>query len=140
MEVPRRKRKGSKSSFIHGSYRSDGGDDVRRCKKKCRDERPPQDTWRPREGCASAGVVMTAPPAVRSSSESPGRGLKRKLGCIESATQIGRKKKLEYEYVLGREIGQGRFGSVRLCRSKISGEQFACKTLPKNGRKQFTVK
>jgi len=30
-------------------------------------------------------------------------------------------------------IGQGKFGSVRLCRSKVSGEEFACKTLRKVG-------
>ncbi|CAA6659479.1 unnamed protein product [Spirodela intermedia] len=67
------------------------------------------------------------------SSDVPLRGLKRKLGCIEPATRIGRKKKLEKEYILGREIGQGKFGSVRLCRSTATGEEFACKTLPKNG-------
>lgn len=133
MEAVRRKRKGIKSSSILGSYLSDGGDNDGQCKKKCREEGSRPDKLGPREGGAGPGVVMTAPPSGRSASESPGRGLKRKLGCIESVTQIGRKKKLEQEYILGREIGQGRFGSVRLCRSKASGEQFACKTLPKNG-------
>ncbi|KAG1334611.1 Serine/threonine-protein kinase PEPKR2 [Cocos nucifera] len=76
---------------------------------------------------------MTAPPSGRPLASSPGRGLKRKLGCIDPVTSIGRKKKLEYEYTLGRDIGQGRFGAVRLCRSRASGEEFACKTLPKNG-------
>lgn len=128
----RRKRKGIKSSCILGSYVSDGGDNGRQSKKKCREGSPP-DRLGPREGCAARGVVMTAPPCGRSASESPYRGLKRKLGCIEAVTQIGRKKKLEHEYVLGPEIGQGRFGSVRLCTSKVSGEEFACKTLPKNG-------
>lgn len=131
MEAVRRKRKGIKSSSVFGSYLSDGGDNDRQCKKKCR-EGSRADKLGPREG-AVPGVVMTAPPSGRSASEFPGRGLKRKLGCIESVTQIGRKKKLEQEYILGREIGQGRFGSVRLCRSKATGEQFACKTLPKNG-------
>ncbi|VAI18502.1 unnamed protein product [Triticum turgidum subsp. durum] len=57
----------------------------------------------------------------------------RKVGCIESATRIGRKKRLEAEYELGDEIGQGKFGSVRICRAKAGGEEFACKALPKNG-------
>ncbi|VAI33238.1 unnamed protein product [Triticum turgidum subsp. durum] len=77
---------------------------------------------------------MTAPPASgRATPDSPGRGLKRKVGCIESATRIGRKKRLETEYELGDEIGQGKFGSVRICRAKAGGEEFACKALPKNG-------
>lgn len=132
MEATRRKRKGTKSSSIHGSCLSDGGDNGRQSKKKCREGSQP-DKLGPREGGAAPGVVMTAPPSGRSASISPCRGLKRKLGCIETVTQIGRKKKLEHEYILGKGIGQGRFGSVRLCRSKSSGELFACKTLPKNG-------
>ncbi|XP_020580996.1 serine/threonine-protein kinase PEPKR2 [Phalaenopsis equestris] len=132
MEVVRRKRKGIISASVFGSYLSDGVDSYRQCKKKCREGSRP-DKLGPRERGAIPGVVMTAPPSGRSGLESPARGLKRKLGCIESVTQIGRKKKLEQEYILGREIGQGRFGSVRLCRSKASGEQFACKTLRKNG-------
>nr|CAB3457300.1 unnamed protein product [Digitaria exilis] len=80
------------------------------------------------------GVVMTAPPASgRAAPDSPGRGLKRKLGCIDSATRMGRKKRLESEYELGEEIGQGKFGSVRICRAKAGGEEVACKALPKNG-------
>ncbi|KAH0460587.1 hypothetical protein IEQ34_011250 [Dendrobium chrysotoxum] len=132
MEAVRRKRKGTKSSFILGSHLSDGGDNDRQCKKKCMEGSRPAKLG-PRHGGAAPGVVMTAPPSGRSASASPCRGIKRKLGCIESVTRIGRKKKLEQEYILDREIGQGRFGSVRLCRSKVSGEQFACKTLPKNG-------
>lgn len=46
---------------------------------------------------------------------------------------MGRKKKIEQDYDLGVIIGQGKFGSVRLCRSKVSGEEFACKTLCKVG-------
>jgi serine/threonine protein kinase len=42
--------------------------------------------------------------------------------------------RLESQYDLGEEIGQGKFGSVRLCRAKNrGGEEFACKALPKNG-------
>ncbi|RWV93563.1 hypothetical protein GW17_00043973 [Ensete ventricosum] len=124
MESLCRKRKGTKSSSFVESNLIDG----RKSKKKCRE----MEKVGSRNG-GGGGVVMTAPPIGCSLPGTPGRGLKRKLGCIESATRIGRKKKLEHEYVLGREIGQGKFGSVRLCRSKASGEEFACKTLPKNG-------
>ncbi|CAL9133581.1 hypothetical protein MUK42_15902 [Musa troglodytarum] len=119
-----RKRKGTKSSSFVESNMSDG----RKCKKKCRE----MEKVGSRNG-GGGGVVMTAPPIGCSLPGAPGRGLKRKLGCIDSATRIGRKKKVEHEYVLGREIGQGKFGSVRLCRSRASGEEFACKTSPKNG-------
>ncbi|XP_041011645.1 serine/threonine-protein kinase PEPKR2-like isoform X1 [Juglans microcarpa x Juglans regia] len=75
--------------------------------------------------------IVTAPPCGSTSPNPPGRGLKRKIGCIEAATQMGRKKKIEQDYDLGVNIGQGKFGSVMLCRSKVSGEEFACKTLRK---------
>ncbi|URD74522.1 hypothetical protein MUK42_35016 [Musa troglodytarum] len=151
----RRKRKEIRSSENVGFYLSDDFDKARQIKKKCSEH------WKvcpaekraleglPAEkvgygsrgdekvgscgGGTAAGVVMTAPASGRSAADSPGRGLKRKLGCVESATRIGRKKKLENEYVLGRQIGKGRFGSVRLCCSKVNGEEFACKTLLNNG-------
>ncbi|XP_008812230.2 serine/threonine-protein kinase PEPKR2-like isoform X2 [Phoenix dactylifera] len=134
MESFRRKRKGIKSSPTVGSHPSDGGDHGRRS-KKCRELKVRPEKMGSCNGGGGGGavVVMTAPPSGRSSPDTPGRGHKRKLGCIESATQIRRKKKLEREYVLGGEIGQGKFGSVRVCRSKASGEVFACKTLRKNG-------
>lgn len=124
MESLRRKRKGAKASAAIGSYLSDNGDHGRKSKKKCK-----------LESCDDKrGILMTAPPSTSSASPlSPNRGHKRKLGCIDSSTQIGRKKKLESEYVLGDAIGQGKFGSVRSCRSKATGEEFAVKTLKKNG-------
>jgi len=82
---------------------------------------------------------MTAPAASGASASAgvlPGRGLKRKVGCIDNATRIGRRKRLENEYDLGEEIGHGKFGSVRVCRPKArtrGEEEFACKALPKNG-------
>ncbi|PIA55231.1 hypothetical protein AQUCO_00800156v1 [Aquilegia coerulea] len=75
--------------------------------------------------------VVTAPPCGSSLTELPGRGIKRKIGCIDVATRMGRKKKIEKDYVLGDEIGKGRFGSVKLCKSKVNGVEFACKTLRK---------
>lgn len=78
-----------------------------------------------------AAGFFTAPPCGSSSSDSPGRGLKRKIGCINVATQFGRKKKIEQNYVSGAAIGQGKFGSVRFCQNRASGAEFACKTLPK---------
>lgn len=134
-----RKRKGGKwpsFSSLRSQLSSDGND-IARDRKKCREE--PKTSLEhddPRkQGYRTRGVVLTAPTCSGSSlsSDVPLRGLKRKLGCIEPATRIGRKKKLEKEYILGREIGQGKFGSVRLCRSTANGEEFACKTLPKNG-------
>ncbi|XP_039127643.1 serine/threonine-protein kinase PEPKR2 [Dioscorea cayenensis subsp. rotundata] len=135
MESLPRKRKGGKSTSPFESHVSDGFDQPRRIKKKCRGANPRSDLEKLGSGGgdSTAAVVMTAPPAGRGSADTPGRGLKRKLGCIEPAARIGRKKKLELEYVLGLEIGQGRFGSVRLCRSRAGGEEFACKSLPKNG-------
>lgn len=81
-----------------------------------------------------AGIAATAPPCGTSSSSSSllsGRGLKRKIGCIDAATQMGRKNKIEDDYVSGKTIGRGKFGSVWLCRSIVSGVEFACKTLKK---------
>uniref|UniRef100_A0A6N2LVU0 Protein kinase domain-containing protein n=1 Tax=Salix viminalis TaxID=40686 RepID=A0A6N2LVU0_SALVM len=50
---------------------------------------------------------------------------------IDAATPLGRNKKIEKEYDLGAQIGQGKFGLVVLCRSKVTGEEFACKMLRK---------
>ncbi|OIT33391.1 PREDICTED: serine/threonine-protein kinase PEPKR2-like isoform X1 [Nicotiana attenuata] len=75
--------------------------------------------------------VVTAPPCGSARSRSPGRGLKRKIGCLDSATRLGRKKKIEQDYEMGEVIGKGKFGSVLLCRRKLSGEKHACKTLRK---------
>jgi serine/threonine protein kinase len=47
---------------------------------------------------------------------------------------MGPKKRLESEYELGAVIGQGKFSSVRIYRAKAGGEEFACKSLPKNGK------
>ena len=57
--------------------------------------------------------------------------MKRKIGCIDVSTQTGRKNKIDDDYVFGPNIGKGKFGSVRLCRSKSNGIDFACKTLKK---------
>ncbi|KAL0412669.1 UNVERIFIED_CONTAM: Serine/threonine-protein kinase PEPKR2 [Sesamum radiatum] len=75
--------------------------------------------------------VATAPACGTGCLEFRGRGLKRKIGCIDVATQLGRKKKIDQDYELAKFIGQGKFGSVVLCRSKATGEEFACKTLRK---------
>ncbi|XP_042008024.1 serine/threonine-protein kinase PEPKR2-like [Salvia splendens] len=75
--------------------------------------------------------VATAPACGAASLELPGRGLKRKIGCIDAVTRLGRKKKISQDYELDKTIGKGKFGSVVLCRSKATGEEFACKTLRK---------
>lgn len=77
-------------------------------------------------------AAATAPPPRRGClPNSPGRGLKRKVGCSDHATRTGRKRKLETDYSLGLELGRGKFGLVRICKSKATGEELACKTLPK---------
>ncbi|KAI3492427.1 hypothetical protein L1887_42931 [Cichorium endivia] len=76
--------------------------------------------------------IATAPPFVNVYSGDPrGRGLKRKIGCLDALTQTGRKKKIDQDFERGETIGNGKFGSVVKCRSKVTGEQFACKILPK---------
>ncbi|XP_052205750.1 serine/threonine-protein kinase PEPKR2-like isoform X1 [Diospyros lotus] len=103
-------------------------EDCSRQKKKCKEE-----TVFESVGSHKLVVngVVTAPPCGGMSSDTVARGLKRKIGCIDAATQLGRKKKIEEDYYLGAVIGQGKFGSVVLCQSKASGEEFACKTLCK---------
>ncbi|XP_051188175.1 serine/threonine-protein kinase PEPKR2 [Lolium perenne] len=131
-----RKRKGARS--LAGSLHDASADR----KRTCRHRNPRPDNKKPSSPSSSAspaasarrGVVMTAPPASgRGAPDSPGRGLKRKVGCIDSATRIGRKKRLDSEYELGAQIGRGKFGSVRICRARAGGEAFACKSLPKSG-------
>lgn len=78
-----------------------------------------------------AGIAATAPPCATSSLVLSGRGIKRKIGCIDVATQMGRKNKIAEDYVKGATIGKGKFGSVWLCRCRVSGVEFACKTLVK---------
>ncbi|KAH1065396.1 hypothetical protein J1N35_030383 [Gossypium stocksii] len=73
--------------------------------------------------------LATAPPCGASSLVPLGRGLKRKMGCIEVITRISGTKKVEDDYVKGDTIGQGKFRSVWLFRSRTSGVEFACKTL-----------
>ncbi|TYJ28962.1 hypothetical protein E1A91_A06G036600v1 [Gossypium mustelinum] len=115
----------SRSSNIRSHYSLE---DYARIKKRCKEDVDAH----PIGSCKSrlAGVA-TAPPCGASSLVPPGRGLKRKIGCIEVITQTGRKKKIEDDYVKGDPIGQGKFGLVWLCRSKTSGVEFACKTLHK---------
>ncbi|XP_078433000.1 phosphoenolpyruvate carboxylase-related kinase 2 [Wolffia australiana] len=100
---------------------SDQQEEAARDRKKCREE--PGSSSVPSDPCKNASLP----------SDFRLRGLKRKLGCIEACTRIGRRKKLESEFILGTEIGQGKFGSVRLCINRATGDEFACKTLPKNG-------
>lgn len=78
-----------------------------------------------------AGIAATAPPCATTSLVLSGRGIKRKIGCIDVATQMGRKNKISEDYIKGATIGKGKFGSVWLCRCRVSGVEFACKTLVK---------
>lgn len=126
VEIPSACRKRSSPLTITWSHFS--LEDQSRRKKKCKEIVVIETV-----GSSPSAVtgVVTAPPCGSSCSDSPGRGLKRKIGCIEAATRLGRKKKIEHEYKLGEIIGKGKFGSVVLCRNKASGQEFACKTLQK---------
>ena len=65
------------------------------------------------------GSLVLPPPCGISSLVLARRGLKMKIRCIDAATQMG-------------ETGaQDKFGSVCLCKSNVSGVEFACKTLNK---------
>ncbi|KAL0454361.1 UNVERIFIED_CONTAM: Serine/threonine-protein kinase PEPKR2 [Sesamum latifolium] len=83
--------------------------------------------------------VATAPACGTGCLEFRGRGLKRKIGCIDVATQLGRKKKIDQEYELAKIIGQGKFGSVVLCRSKATGRNLHVRLCGK-GRRLCTGK
>lgn len=103
-----------------------------RLKKKCKEDVGGDDLSG--SSCSTSRIVgvTTVPPCGGLSSIEPCRGLKRKIGCIDSTTQVGnRKNKLEDDYVKIKTIGQGKFGSVWLCRCKATGREFACKTLRK---------
>ncbi|CAL5384018.1 unnamed protein product [Camellia sinensis] len=105
-------------------------EDYARLKKRCKEDVVGAD---PIGSCKNRllGIASTAPPCGTSSLVLPGRGLKRKIGCIDRATQLGRKNKIEDDYVSGATIGKGKFGSVWLCQSRVTGVEFACKTLRK---------
>eukprot|EP00257_Ricinus_communis_P024773 XP_025012187.1 serine/threonine-protein kinase PEPKR2 [Ricinus communis] len=117
-----------KSSNLRSHYSLE---DYNRIKKRCKEEEDacnePVSSFKSR----LAGVATAPPCGASSSLLLPGRGLKRKIGCIDAATQTGRKNKIEDDYISGATIGRGKFGSVWLCRSKSTGVEFACKTLRK---------
>ncbi|CAH8388981.1 unnamed protein product [Eruca vesicaria subsp. sativa] len=128
----RKKRKGtetesseelSRSSNFRSHFSLEG---YVRLKKRCKENDDSVGSFKRR----LAGVA-TAPPCGASSLVSSGRGLKRKIGCIDVSTQTGRKNKIDDDYVFGPSIGKGKFGLVRICRSRNNGMDFACKTLKK---------
>ncbi|MBA0745943.1 hypothetical protein Gogos_008500 [Gossypium gossypioides] len=101
-------------------------EDFSRIKKRCKEDvdTPPVGSCKSR----LAGIA-TGPPCGASSLVPLGRGLKRKMGCIEVITRISGTKKVEDDYVKRDTIEQGKFRSIWLCRSRTSGVEFACKTL-----------
>ncbi|XP_078181403.1 serine/threonine-protein kinase PEPKR2-like [Carex rostrata] len=80
-----------------------------------------------------------APAVQLGSPDGACRGLKRKSGCVEAAAQFGRRKNLDQYYSIGEELGRGRFGSVHICYSKLTGEHFACKELLKDTGEENTA-
>ncbi|KAG2584550.1 serine/threonine-protein kinase PEPKR2-like isoform X2 [Panicum virgatum] len=140
MEQAPRKRKGAPPACSAARSLQDLASRKRACRGSDPQRLPCADA-----AAGAPAVVMTAPAASGASASAgflPGRGLKRKVGCIDPATRIGRRKRLESEYDLGEEIGHGKFGSVRVCRARAGAgaghprgreeEEFACKALPKN--------
>lgn len=103
-------------------------EDYTRLNKRCKEDADTESVISCKNRLAG---IATAPPCGTSSLVPPGRGLKRKIGCIDVATQMGRKNKIENDYVSGATIGKGKFGSVWMCRSRVSGVEYACKTLRK---------
>ncbi|KAK4751807.1 hypothetical protein SAY87_020605 [Trapa incisa] len=103
-------------------------EDYSRLKKRCMEDAGVEHISHCKRRLVS---IATAPPCGTSSLVTCGRGLKRKLGCIVMETRIGQKKKIEADYIQCYSIGQGKFGSVWLCRSRASSVEFACKTLQK---------
>ncbi|CAO2834441.1 unnamed protein product [Amaranthus hypochondriacus] len=108
-------------------------EDCSRLKKKCKED--VGCNLFDGSSCLRTKIVgaVTAPPSTGGSlSIEPIKGLKRKIGCIDIATQIGnRKNKFEDDFIKIKSLGQGKFGYVWLCRCKTSGIEYACKTLKK---------
>lgn len=101
----------------------------KRTKEKMRDEELGSLQLRPTAASIAPPIKVCLPRTCLSNS--PERGFKRKVGCIDASTKTGRKRKLEKDFDLGLELGRGKFGRVRICKSKATGEELACKTLPK---------
>ncbi|KAM7257576.1 hypothetical protein ACFE04_013317 [Oxalis oulophora] len=119
---------GSRSSILRSHYSLE---DYERITKKCKEDsthgQPSIGSFKSR----LAGIATAPPCGASISFVPPGRGLKRKIGCIDNATRMGRKNKIEDDYIKGKTIGQGKFGSVWLCKSRTTEAEFACKTLRK---------
>lgn len=129
-ETPPQLKNEDRGSIIRSHFSLE--DYCRRLKKKCKEDVGGDDLNG--SSCCTSRIVgvTTVPPCGGLSTIEPSRGLKRKIGCIDAATQVGnRKNKLEDDYVKIKTIGQGKFGSVWLCRCKATGREFACKTLRK---------
>ncbi|KAG4147469.1 hypothetical protein ERO13_D05G224700v2 [Gossypium hirsutum] len=134
LDLMRKKRKGSETDaspeatnkfasacdYIRSHFSLE---DFSRIKKRCKEDvdTPPVGSCKSRlAGIATCGASSLVP---------LGRGLKRKMGCIEVITGISGTKKVQDDYVKGNTIEQGKFRSIWLCRSRTSGVEFACKTL-----------
>jgi serine/threonine protein kinase len=141
MDPSPRKRKGAavdRANFEHSARQcNDGASSTplashlyfqqqrKRTKEKRRDEESTSLDLHP------TAASIAPPPRRGCLPNSPERGFKRKVGCIHASTRTGRKRKLEKYYDLGLELGRGKFGLVRICKKKATGENLACKTLPR---------
>uniref|UniRef100_A0A164X308 Protein kinase domain-containing protein n=1 Tax=Daucus carota subsp. sativus TaxID=79200 RepID=A0A164X308_DAUCS len=123
-------RDGSDSGSVRGNLRRNYSlEDYDRLKKRFKENVENVETVESSRVRFVGRIAATAPACATSLSS--GRGIKRKIGCIDVATQMGRKDKIEEDYIRGATIGKGKFGSVWLCRSRVTEEDFACKTLVK---------
>ncbi|CAM8978526.1 unnamed protein product [Rhodiola kirilowii] len=80
---------------------------------------------------AAAANTATTPPKVATPEGTPGASTKpaktSPVGIV-----LGRPMEdVKSVYTIGKELGRGQFGVTHLCTHKVTGEQFACKTIAK---------
>nr|GFB33325.1 serine/threonine-protein kinase PEPKR2 [Tanacetum cinerariifolium] len=111
---------GDSESLISNLECHYSSEDYVRIKKRCCKE----DVAYSVEGVSgSRKIVATAMPCATSSVVLNRRGIKRKIGCIDVATQMGRKNRFVDDYITGDSIGKWKFGSLCLCRCRARGEE-----------------
>ncbi|XP_047179659.1 calcium-dependent protein kinase 2-like [Vigna umbellata] len=68
---------------------------------------------------SAAPPTVTSPPSKSSKPGAMGPVLERPMEDVRAT------------YTIGKELGRGQFGVTHLCTDKVTGEQFACKTIAK---------
>ncbi|KAJ8769782.1 hypothetical protein K2173_007642 [Erythroxylum novogranatense] len=81
-------------------------------------------------GAAAAAESSSNPPKAAPPSPTPGSSKPAKQAPIGPV--LGRPMEdIKSMYNIGKELGRGQFGITHLCTHKVTGEQFACKTIAK---------